>query len=173
MLNIHIPNQEKSRALILIDLQEGFLNDKSRWIIPNIQQIIKDGKYDLIVETVFHADPGSLWDKQVKWTFPLVETTPEIKALLDKDVVHIIKTTKSAFKGNKDLLNILKSKNIDTVHVTGIDTDDCVFATAQESFDLGFSTYVLEECTASSEGDGYRDAALKLLRNVQMTNYTK
>ncbi|MEN9613905.1 MAG: hypothetical protein RLZZ347_212 [Candidatus Parcubacteria bacterium] len=172
MSSIVTPHPEKRRSLILVDLQEGFLNDTSRWIVPNIKEVIEKGGYDLIVETIFSAEKGSLWDRQTHWTFPLVPTTHDIKQLLNERAVLVTKKTKSAFKGEKDLFKILKDNNIEEVHIVGIDTNDCVFATAQESFDLGFFTYVLEECTASSQNEAYREAALKILRELCMTNHS-
>jgi len=172
MNNILIPHPERRRALILVDLQEGFLNDRNGWIIPNIKEVIQKGEYSLLIEANFHAEPGSLWDRQTNWTFPLKPTTPEIKRLLNKDTVTVTKTTKSVFKGDKDLVKIFRGNKIEEVHVVGIDTEDCVFTTAQEAFDLGFFTYVLEECTESSEGSEYREAALKILRHLKLTNRT-
>lgn len=172
MSDIHIPHPERRQALILVDIQEGFLNDKNRWIIPNIQKVIQEGDYDLIVEAIFHADKGSLWDKQTNWTFPLSPTIPDIKKLLNGNSIQVTKTTKSAFKGDKDLVKLFKERSIEEVHIVGLDTNDCIFATAQESFDLGFFTYVLEECTEASEGAEYREAALKILRHLGMTNHS-
>lgn len=166
-----LPKSNRKKALIIVDVQEGFLNERNRWIIPNIQKVLKNGKYDLIVESIFYADKGSLWDRQVNYTFPLQPTIPEIKNLLDKDVVLITKTTKSVFKGDKDFFSILKNKNIEEVHIVGLDTNDCVFASAQESFDLGFYTYVLEECTESSQSAEQRDCAIKILNRLGMTNH--
>jgi nicotinamidase-related amidase len=173
MTEIIIPHPEKKRALILVDIQEGFLNDDNRWIIPNIKNIINEGGYSLTVEAVFHADPDSLWDKQIKWLFPMQPTIPEIKLLLNSSTITTTKISRSAFKGDKNLVNIFKQNSIEEVHIVGLDTNDCVFATAQESFDLGFFTYVLEECTAASEGEEYREAAIKILRHLRMTNHTR
>ncbi len=164
---------DRKRALIIVDVQAGFLTDGNKWIIPNIQKILQEVNYDLVVEANFHADAGSLWDKQVHWTFPLSPTIPEIKNLLPADTILVTKTTKSVFKGDKDLVSVLKDKKIEEVHIVGLDTNDCVFATAQESFDLGFFTYVLEECTESSQGPEYRDYALKILQELEMTNHSE
>ncbi|MFA7191701.1 MAG: isochorismatase family protein [Candidatus Paceibacterota bacterium] len=166
---IQITNQNRKRALMVVDVQAGFLNDQNRWIIPNIQKVVQNGKYNLIIESIFHAEAGSLWDRQTNWTFPLQPTVPEIKNLFNQDSVLITKETKSVFKGDKDLFQILKDKNIEEVHIVGLDTNDCVFATAQESFDLGFFTYVIEECTESSQSSELRDCALKILRELNMT----
>lgn len=156
------------KALLIVDVQEGFFNDHNRWIIPNIQRTIREGEYELIIEATFHAEKGSLWDTQVNWTFPLSPTITEIKELLPSNALSLIKTTKSAFKGDKDVTAALHAAVIEEVHVVGLDTNDCVFATAQESFDLGFRTYVIEDCTESSEGAKYRDAGLLILRDLGM-----
>ena len=169
---IIIPNPERKRALLVVDVQAGFLDDRNKWVIPNIAQVIREGGYDMLVEGIFHAEPGSLWDRQTRWTFPLQPTVLEIKKLFDPNTVTVTKTTKSAFKGDRNLVLILKEAGIEEVHVVGVDTNDCVFATAQESFDVGFSTYVLEECTESSESAEIRDCALTILRHLRMTNHS-
>lgn len=171
-LKIAVPNPDRKRALFVVDVQEGFLNDRNRWIIPNIQKVIQQGDYCLVVEAVFHAAPGSLWAKQVQWTFPLQPTISEIKKILPQNTFTITKTTKSAFKGDKDLPAALHAAGTEEVHIVGVDVNDCVFATAQESFDLGFFTYVLEECAESSESAEIRDCALKILRHLRMTNHS-
>lgn len=167
---VYIPHPDKKRALLLVDIQAGFLNERNKWIIPNIQEVIRKGNYKITIEIIFHAEKNSLWDKQTNWIFPLQPTVPEIKEMIKYNFVTITKSTKSAFKGSKDLVAILNNNDVEEVHIVGLDTNDCVFATAQESFDYGFSTYVLEECTESSEGAEYRYYALKILRNLSMTN---
>ena len=171
MTTIRIPHPERKRALIVVDMQSGFLVESTRWIVPNVQAVIEKGNYDMYIEAIFHAEPDSLWDKQLHWTFDMEPTVPEIKKLLDgKNAVVVTKTTKSAFQGDKDLVALFKEKGIEEVHVVGLDANDCVMATAFDSFDAGFWTYVIEECIDSSEGMQLRDAALAILRNVEMTN---
>ncbi len=66
--------------------------------------------------------------------------------------------------------NILKYEFIKEVHIIGLDTNDCVLATAYEAFDLGFFTYVIEECTQSSSGNELHLKGIDLLRHVGLTN---
>src|SRR3989344_1088465 len=138
-MRIRCYNSTMKRALIIVDVQEGFLTDRNRWIIPNIQKVIKDGGYSLFIEATFHAEPGSLWDTQADWTFPLSPAISEIKRLLPSGAVSVIKTTKSVFGGDKNIPALLKEKEIEEVHVVGLDTNDCVMATAFDSFDVGFA----------------------------------
>lgn len=171
-MEISIPNPERKRGLILVDTQPGFVGDENTHVIPRIQAVIREGEYDLLVEATFGVEEGSLWDRQVGFTFPNEPTVPEIAALLGPDTIRIKKSTKSAFKGDIDLVEVLRAHQIEEVHVVGLDTNDCVLSTAEESFDYGFYTYVLEECTASSAGNEYHEKALEILREVEMTNHS-
>lgn len=103
------------------------------------------------------------------WTFSKQHTVPEIKILIPKEnYLFVEKETKSVFKGNKDVVKFLKENDIEEVHVVGLDTNDCILATAYESFDLGFFTYVIENCTASSQSSELRESAINILREQEM-----
>lgn len=170
-MKIRLPHPEKKRALIVVDMQAGFLPEHTRWIVPNAKAVIEQGEYDVIVETVFEATPGSLWDLQTNWLFKFESTVPELSELLkNKNSVRLTKTTKSAFQGSEDLLKLFKSLAIDEVHIIGVDIEDCVLATAFDSFDAGFFTYVIEEAVESSNGPKFREMALEIMRNVDLTN---
>jgi nicotinamidase-related amidase len=62
--------ETRKTALMLVDIQPGFITDENKWIIPNIQKLLHTKNYDAYVEAVFSAPVGSLWDKQSNWTFP-------------------------------------------------------------------------------------------------------
>lgn len=174
MMHIDIPNPKRKRALIVVDMQSGFLPERARWIIPNIQRVIEKGNYSLYIEAVFHANKGSLWDKQTDWTFDLEPTIREIKdCLVDKNVILTTKTTKSAFQGDKALIAVFKEHGIEEVHIVGVDANDCVLATAYDSFDAGYFTYVIEGCIESSGGSELRDAALFIMRKLDLTNHSE
>jgi nicotinamidase-related amidase len=171
-MKIKIPKSNRKRALILVDLQSGFVKNQKNNIVENITTLLKQEKYDLFIEATFHAEKGSLWDKQTHWTFPYEPTIPEISNLLKgKRVIKVKKETRSTFKGNKDIGNLLKNNRIKEIHIVGFDTNDCVFTTAQESFDNGFYTYVIEECTGSSGGHSLHLKAITLLRYLALTNH--
>jgi len=163
------PNRKK--ALIIVDVQKAFVSPRNMHVVKNIEKLLKSTAYDLYVATIFHAEKGSIWDKQQKWTRPKSKDTitlPEIRKQLEgKNVIFIEKETKSVFKGKPDITNYLKRKRIEEIHVVGYQTDDCVLATAYESFDLGFLTYVVENCCQSSSGKLHKEA-LSLLRHQNM-----
>ncbi len=169
---IPIPKSNRKRALIFVDIQKGFLKRWKKPLLSNLKKLCVQEFYDLYVEVTFHAEKGSLWDKQTKWIFTYEPSVSDVQKLLEgKDVVRIKKETRSAFKGDENLNKILKKKEIQEVHIVGLDTNDCVFATAQEAFDLGFYTYVIEECAGSSSGEKMHKNAIEILRELELTNH--
>ncbi|MDO8564205.1 MAG: isochorismatase family cysteine hydrolase [Nanoarchaeota archaeon] len=160
------------KALIIVDVQEAFINKRNKKIIKSIQKLLKTRRYDLYIESVFHAEKGSLWNKQTGWICPKDENTHTVREVLDllpKETIHIEKTTKSVFKGNKNLGAILKKNKIEEVHIVGLDTNDCILATAYESFDFGFFTYVIESCCNSSSSQKLHKEGIDILRHVSLT----
>jgi nicotinamidase-related amidase len=171
-----VPDSSRKRALIIVDVQKAFVKDQYKKrnvpVLKNIATLIKNVKYDLYIEAMFYADKGSIWDKQSHWIAPKDEnfpTVPQIEKLLKKRVL-IVKTTKSAFYGKPSLLPLLKQHKIKEVHVIGYETHDCVLATANDSFDQRFFTYVIEECTESTGPIRLRNAGFQILRSNCMTN---
>lgn len=164
---------DSRRALIIIDVQASFLNDRNNYIVQNIVQLLNSTKYDLYIEATFHTEKGSLWDKQQQWICPESDKTKTIPILAEKlallNSIKVYKETKSVFKGNIDVLKYLKNHGITDVHVVGLDTNDCVLATVFEAFDLGFITYALEDCCESSSSKELHEYAIKILRGQDMT----
>jgi len=169
-----IPWSKRKKALIIVDAQSGFLNNRNRAVIKRIKILIKKTNYDFYVESVFHAEKGSLWEKQTGWILPKdknFKTVDELlKAFSNKSSLHIEKATKSAFKGMPELHKQLQKRDIKEIHIVGLDANDCVLATAYEAFDLSYFTYVIEECTESSSSKKIKQAGLEVLRHVNLTN---
>ncbi len=165
------------KALIIVDVQPAFITRRNGYVVRNIVALIKKEPYDLYVESIFHAERGSIWDKQTGWICPKDKNFHTdariIKALKGKRTVHAEKETKSVFKGDKDVAQLLKKHNIGEVHIVGYDTNDCVLATAFEAFDLGFFTYAIEGCVESSSTSTLHKNALAILRHLSLTMSSK
>lgn len=164
----------RKKALIIVDVQPAFITKRNDYVVGNIMSLLRKTPYDLYVESIFHAERGSLWDTQTGWTCPKdknFHTDARIlKALKEKrPVVHVEKETKSVFKGSKNLIKFLQDRGIKEVQIVGYDTNDCILATAYEAFDLGFFTYVIEGCVESSSAKALHKNALTLLRHLSLT----
>lgn len=171
---MQIPWSSRKKALLIVDVQAAFLNKTSREVVKQIQNLIEQAEYDFFVECVFHAEKDSLWDKQTDWYAPKDKNTKTVQEILKtlprQNLLHIEKQTKSAFKGTPDLNQELKIRQIEETHIVGLDANDCVLASALESFDLGYFTYVIEECAGSSSSQDLKNESFKVLRHLNLTN---
>jgi len=69
----------------------------------------------------------------------------------------------SAFKGSS-LASLLMDKGVETILVTGAETDVCVLATVLDAVDLGLRVVIVEDALCSSFDAGH-DALMTLYRN--------
>ena len=152
---------EKS-ALLVIDMQEFFLNENShafipaaKTIIPNINRIIdayrKQG-YPIIF--TFHAyeedeEPGIMrrwWGDVLRVTSPLSYIHSSLNR--KKGDITIRKSRYSAFiRTNLD--ELLKDMEVTTLVVTGIMTHLCCESTAREAFMKDYEVYFVVDATAT------------------------
>lgn len=60
-----IPQTGRKKALLIIDVQDGFIIERNKYIIPNIIELIEKGKYEMIIYSIQYNDENSLWYKQI------------------------------------------------------------------------------------------------------------
>jgi nicotinamidase-related amidase len=91
-----------------------------------------------------------------------LEIVPPLSRLIPPATV-IDKPAYSAF-AESGLTAFLHDKSVDTLIITGSETDVCVLATVLDAVDLGFRTVVVEDALCSSFDEGH-DALMTLYRN--------
>lgn len=171
-----IPNTKRKKALFIVDVQNWFIIERNKYILWNIINIIKNIEYDLIVYSISYNQEWSLWYNQIWWCENTTDDDilPEILELLkSKNTIKVNKLTRSVFKCDEDLKSILKINNIQEIHITWYETNDCVFATAQESFDLWYYTFVLEEAVETRTFQPNHTKAIEILNYLCLTNNSK
>ncbi len=160
-----------SKALIVIDVQKYFLNDKTKIVVGNIQKYLKknSGKYSKIYFTIFKNNSESPlwkiseWDGCIK--SPDTDVCEEISEFTNKDNLFY-KNILSAFKVPQ-IKDGLKHNQVSEVDLCGFDTDCCVLATAYDLFDAGIKPVVLENLTWSTSKENLHKAAIQMIeRNV-------
>jgi biuret amidohydrolase len=175
-----ILNPKKS-ALIVIDMQNDFLNKKSpaytenaQYIIPNIQKLIKTArkeKIPVIYTTHCHEDPkidggmtAQWWsDIQNKQTLVAgtkgAEIIKELKPLSKEKIIY--KHRYSAFY-NTDLEIYLRGLGVTDLIITGIMTGICCESTARDAFQRDFRVFMIGDATAAGDDELHLNS-LKIL----------
>lgn len=182
-------SQQKG-ILLAVDLQNGFLiTPECEVVVPKV--VDNASKFHQVWATrFFNLNPN--FSRQLNWNemvsgqetelsktlIPVVSKTfdkpsysPISPALFQVNIMsrflffHAHAPT--SFVMSPALLQALQNNAITTVAVCGVDTDACVMATALGLFDAGFETFVVSDGCASSGGQEYHEAAIKILkRNI-------
>lgn len=159
------------KALIVIDVQKGFINKLTNKIPSKVRNFIQRNKenYDLIIFTKYINHKSSNFVKNLHWQGFMKDKQTEIADELKKFVNSknlYIKDTYSSFVNNK-LLKHLKSKKIKQVELVGIDTENCVLTFARDAFDREFKVAVFKNLSASHSSLKLHKSALEIIkRNI-------
>jgi len=140
------------KALIVIDVQKGFLKPQVKGLPARIAKHIRAGSYDAVLFTQFINHHGSNFVTWLGWKkvyeAPETDIANELLEFVTKENVFT-KSTYSAFKSAR-LVKYLRQQSIDAVALCGLESDGCVLASAYEAFDLGFEVEVLRTLMRST-----------------------
>jgi nicotinamidase-related amidase len=162
----------EKRALLVVDVQNGFVNPFTDQIPSRVRALIEDGGDDPVLFTRFVNTDDSPYRRILDWhecaDSPEADFAPELADLAAADCVY----EKPGFTGIPDeLAERLRAEGLDEIAVVGIDTDMCVLKVAMDVFDLGIRPVVLVDCCASTGGLQAHLAGLAgLARNVGADN---
>jgi len=153
------------KALIIIDVQNYFVNELTKSLPEKIVRYINKTDYDFVVFTKFINKKGSNFFKLLNWEKMLSGNETEIHNSLIKFCNKknvFTKTNYSIFKA-KGLAEYLRKNKISLLYLCGIDTEACVLASAFEAFDLGFDVKIIKELCSSHSGKSLHNSALKII----------
>lgn len=156
-------------ALIIIDVQDYFLNENTKHILKKIADFLeeKQNEFDHILFFKFVNDRNSNWVKLLGWKGMLkpseTKIAPELKRFLKKDNVFIKRAAFSIFRIEK-FKKFIKDKNISKLFLCGLDTHACIYVSTMEAFERGFKVKVIEDLCAAHHGKKYHQNAIDFLR---------
>ena len=181
--NPDFPITPAKTALLVIDLQEGFVAEGARmWtpqnlrILPNVMELI-DRCRTLSIPVIFteHVHDPSGRDKGLMWDVPLnrpikegalrigaeeAATYHKLAPLPEEKVIQ--KHRYSAFY-DTDLHTYLRGCNVDTLIITGCMTNYCCGATARDAFFRDYKVIFGSDLNATDNAE-LHEAELKTLR---------
>lgn len=148
-------------ALVISDMQNGFIVEATKNLPLKIQNHLEAQKYDFVIFTKFINLENSNFVRKLKWNAcknsPEIDFVPELSELASKN--HIFeKNTYSIFK-SKEFVEFLSRNDISKLFFCGLDLDACILASAFEAFDLGFDFEILHDLSGSTAHIDMGDAA--------------
>lgn len=163
---------------VCVDMQRLFAEDtewQTPWmprVLPKVERIVAAHPAETVFTrfmTLAHADEGQgTWRRYYqRWhMLTLRELAPGLLDLVPSLARHVPpatvfdKTVYSPWLGD-ELETVLRRRNVDTVIVTGGETDICVLGTVLGAVDRGFRTVVVTDALCSSS-DASHDALMGL-----------
>lgn len=151
------------KLLLIIDLQESFINESTKLLPQKIEKLLISNKFDYIVFTKFINDDNSNFYRILNYKGCMTEKDRNI-VIDTKNCKIIEKRVYTAY--NDELKSYIDSNNIKTIYLCGIDTDACVLKTALDLFENNLDVKVIEDCSMSHSGIEYHNSAINMLRKL-------
>jgi len=146
-------------ALIIVDMQNDFVNPKGNLYVPDAEQIVepinktieqfmKNGA-QIVYTQDWHNENSKIFEQ---WPKHCVANTwgaeLAVKVYNPADAIFIKKglydfENYGAFEGEPDLHKLLKLRGVEEVFICGVAGDYCVYWTTFQALKLGFKTYVI------------------------------
>ena len=151
-------------ALIIIDMQNGFMNENTKHLVPKIVDFVKEQSFDLVIGTRYinsnytacHIYEG--WDGCWEGN-ESAELVPEIKGLCDEVVdKHEYSCWGSPIK------YLLGKYGIEKLVFCGVNTGCCVLASVFDAYDELWDITVVKDLCGSTSGDSSHKAGIQILR---------
>lgn len=151
------------KLLIIIDVQNGFINNATKFIPNCIEKLLSKNIFNKVIFTKYINDENSIFYKSLNYKGCITEE--ERKIVVDTKNYQILeKRTYTAF--NDELRKYIKKNNIRSIYLCGIDTDACVLKTALDLFDNNYDVKIIEDCSMSHLGIIYHNYAIQILKNL-------
>lgn len=158
-------NIDKS-ALIVVDVQNGFLTDETRHVLPAIVGLVHRWQEagGRVIYSRYFNHAGSAFERLMNWK--QLYTSPET------DIVkELVPYTRYSVVFDKDAYSALTQEFAELASrhewtdlvICGIDTDLCVLKTALDAFEHGLTPWVVTEASASTGGDIAHEAGLVVI----------
>ncbi|HEY5369623.1 MAG TPA: isochorismatase family cysteine hydrolase [Hanamia sp.] len=154
--------------LLVVDMQKGFINDKSRFIVPIVKDVIElfKEKNKLIAFTRFINHDDS---EYMRWiNFKRLNSEPETDIIEDLKIYQEITFDKTHYTPfDSKFRKFLVDNSITRIFICGIATDSCVMKSAIDSFEAGYYPIVIKDACYSHAGEDAHSAGLLVIsRNI-------
>ena len=149
----------KYEALMVIDLQKGFIDKNNQQVVWQAQDLQK--QYQYVYVSMFMSDDDDFNER-------FGRTELAFKPREDARVFH--KSTHNA--ATPEVIADLKSRGVRDIHLCGVETNVCVLATAIALLDADFTVVVhVDACASSStkydwDGSRFHEAAVMIMKNM-------
>lgn len=152
------------RALVIIDMQYGFVNDDTRGLVDKIKKYVKENTFDEIVCTAYENNENTACYKFEGWKKCMTgsheaRVVKELQGLSSK---VFIKHKYSCW--NEEFKQWVKDNKIDILYFVGVNTGCCVLHSAFDAYNDLQDCRVVEDLCKSTSGAVSHNMAISILK---------
>ncbi|MGC5398931.1 isochorismatase family cysteine hydrolase [Streptomyces sp. DT20] len=159
-----------SAALVVIDMQNGFVNHHSRHAVPAVSDLVAQwtavGRP--VIFTRYFNYPGSSYERFFKWhrlqESPETDIVPELAEAAAHAYRIIDKTGYTLF--TPEATELIRQEGWADLVFCGIATESCVLKSAADAFERGHAPWIVTDACATDAGPDVHEAGLVVARRL-------
>lgn len=152
------------RALIVVDVQNGFVTEHSAPAVPAIARLLQAWKStgeDLVFTRYLNFN-DSPFERIMGWSklkeSPEIDIVDELQGAIEAATAVVDKRIYTLFTDEGAAL--AEKRGWREIYVCGIDTEVCVLKTAVDAFERNITPWVVADASASHSGQAAHEAGL-------------
>jgi nicotinamidase-related amidase len=157
-------------VLVVIDMQNGFLNGNSRHVVAPVTALVDrwSSSGRPVVYTRYVNHEGSPFERLMHWTrlreAPETDLAPELRSRVPHARAVIDKPAYSWF--TPEAIALTAAEGWTDLVFCGVATESCVLKSAADAFERGFTPWIVTDACASDAGRQVHDAGLRVARRL-------
>jgi nicotinamidase-related amidase len=157
-------------ALIVIDMQNGFVNHHSRHAVAAVSGLAArwSASGRPLIFTRYFNYPGSPYERFFQWHRlqgpPETDIVPELADHTAQSHATVDKIGYTLF--TPEATDIVRQAGWTDLVFCGIATESCVLKSATDAFEYGYAPWIVTDACASDAGPDVHDAGLVVARRV-------
>lgn len=143
-------------ALVIVDVQNGFVTEHSRHVIPRIVDLVnrwRSSGRDVVFTRYINYD-NSPFERIIKWSklkhSPETDIVAELQPFTSSPAIVVDKRIYTLFSGEGE--ELVRSKGWTDLYICGIDTEVCVLKAAVDAFERDITPWLISDASASHAG---------------------
>lgn len=143
-------------ALVIVDVQNGFVTEHSRHVVPLIVDLVSRWKAsgrDVVFTRYINYD-NSPFERIIKWSklkhSPETDIVAELQPFTEDPAIVVDKRVYTLFSGGGE--ELVRSKGWTDLYICGIDTEVCVLKVAVDAFERNITPWLISDASASHAG---------------------
>ncbi|AEA22304.1 isochorismatase hydrolase [Pseudonocardia dioxanivorans CB1190] len=161
---------EINPVLVVVDVQNGFVTEHSRHVVPVIEQLVREWleKGHDVVFTRYLNYHGSPFEKIMGWSklkeSPEIDIVDELQELSKQALAVVDKKVYTLF--TEEGAELAREHGWTDMFVCGIDTEVCVLKTVVDAFERGVRAWLLTDASASHSGEPPHSAGVLVAQKM-------